>query len=855
MKPEKDKLLLDKYATVVAEDSAVYTEEGRAKVAASKCYDYEPKKYSKNMVLWIPPPTMFRAEFEEETKKNIKWIRQMESNAKALDIDYCISFHKGGKSPYFNAIFSDMPTGENNKKAKLLLADLLMPANAKRELDKTNLGFTLSPIIGHPHWKPKYKGAVHKIIRGTHPVEHKNKFPKDLKKKLKNNEKRHKKTYAKTLRKTNWMPDFFMNYCTKNKLPGGARHHKIEKNMAALLMNHPDWDDIKKQYLMAQERETDTFRTWEIAILNGEFTEPNTGEIYNYIKKNTVPYKIHGDKEIKEINEEECLEILKKPRLIYEIHEELSKKHFLDHKEKLAGFFYALTGYLEQPHLRKTVNFLGDSSVGKDNLIKTILWLLPSEDALFLTRGTTATLEDDIANYRIIAFSELNTNTDEGANKAIVETLKQLTEGGTSSMKKDMNTRQVKHIQQEQKAILWSSTETKKDDELETRGTCITILADPTKTKTVNLQSCLSVSTPEVLLKHTKGHESPIASCIRYLKQKRRYVYCPFLPLIAEMFDNSNPRSQRDCKRFIAVVLSLAWIHQEQRKIKKRKTDEFVQAEPIDILRAAEIIAPFLNQTYKGYDSRIDGILEILKNEEEMSRAELQHRLNIRSVNTIKERIDILLDLDLAEYVYEKGKLVRENNSPVVRSLSKAYQKPIISLSINEIRKLLIKKIQDYRKTNDRLNDRLLIGYIQALTGYKTLTFDDKPQKSTKPIKIPGNKAYQKKNHQKHQKNTQKKGNVDISGKNDRLKLTGLKKGRYPKGKEFFETGSDILSIIDRIDTKGKGFDLNVFIQEYLSKFNKRKDISETSVKLRFHGFKEQLGIYKGDGGRWYRYN
>jgi hypothetical protein len=40
-------------------------------------------------------------------------------------------------------------------------------------------------MIGHPHWKPKYKGAIHKIMRGRHPLDQVNEYPKDLSTRIK----------------------------------------------------------------------------------------------------------------------------------------------------------------------------------------------------------------------------------------------------------------------------------------------------------------------------------------------------------------------------------------------------------------------------------------------------------------------------------------------------------------------------------------------------------------------------------------------------------------------------------------------------------------------------------------------
>lgn len=802
------KSILDKYATGIVKKSSVYEievkDEKTGEVKKEACVNsnnenklnYGDVGYSEDIVLWEVPLNFFVCEFEESREKNEKYIRMLESAAKGFNYDYYVADH-GGKSPYYVMCIKDMPLGDDNKKAKLLLASSILPSEALRQLDKTNLGFTLFPVVGHPHWKPKYKGAVHKIMRGKSPLEHVNNYPKELLKKLKESKKRHDKVFRENKKSNEWLIDFFFEYCTTHELPGGERHHIIEKNMTALLLEHPDWELLKKKYLEAQKRNRDTFRTWEVAVLNGEFKEPSAGEVYNYIKRNNINYEIPKDKESTEpaekkpINESDVVTKLQDKNLIKNIHRELSKYHIKDDIEKLATFTFAITGYLHPAELHKTVNLLGDSSVGKDNNIKSTLRLLPHEDWLFITRGTTATLEDDIAQYKIIAFSELNTNTEDGANNAIVETMKQICEGGTSALKKDMLTRETKHIVQEQKAVLWGSTETKKDDELETRGTCITILSDPAKTKAVNEKSCYDVSDINSVLKNVEKQESWVCDCIRYLRDKNRFVYAPFMPLLSSAFDNNNPRSQRDVKRFIALVLAIAWLHQEQRFIIKLNKNEFVVASPVDILMAFEIASPFLNQSYTGFDARFNAILEALKGQD-MTRAEIQKLAHIGSVNTIKERIDVLKDKGLIEYVYEEtidkfekkhSELKRRNNSPVIRSLSVAYQTPIISLSVNEIKERLkngitVEHLSSLSDDKDEI-DRHLTTIRQAINNYKELFIDGKITETDKPISDSENIPHEEKNiekKQEKQKNQEKNKDSDTFSKNDRLKVTGLKK-------------------------------------------------------------------------------
>ena len=95
-------------------------------------------------------------------------IKAIELNLKRLKLDYCIVDH-GGTSPYIYVWnLKNLPEGYE-REAKKHIAKKLIPS-----LDLSNLGKTLIPVIGAPHWKPKYNGAVHRIVRGKDPVLHHN---------------------------------------------------------------------------------------------------------------------------------------------------------------------------------------------------------------------------------------------------------------------------------------------------------------------------------------------------------------------------------------------------------------------------------------------------------------------------------------------------------------------------------------------------------------------------------------------------------------------------------------------------------------------------------------------------------
>lgn len=286
------KQILDRWGTAIVPEDAIWiNKQGKSQVNQKKIQHYEERGYKGDEVLWIAPKDCIRFEFESDNDSNHRIILELESVAKSLELDYCITSHKG-KSDYFNVFnIKGIPMGEDNQNAKLLFADMLIPSKHKDFLDRTNLGWTLSPIVEHKHWKKKYKGNIHKIIRGKNPLKHENIYPKELLKKLENTKKKYFKNNKFNF-KNDWVKDFLLNYCCNNKLPAGARHLIIEKNLSALIIFDKEKEQIKNSYYKAQGREHDSCKTWERAILKGEYTQVNAGELAKFIKDYGLNYEI-----------------------------------------------------------------------------------------------------------------------------------------------------------------------------------------------------------------------------------------------------------------------------------------------------------------------------------------------------------------------------------------------------------------------------------------------------------------------------------------------------------------------------------------------------------------------------------
>ena len=387
------------------------------------------------------------------------------------------------------------------------------------------------------------------------------------------------------------------------------------------------------------------------------------------------------------------------PELLNHIYEELNKDHKLDDKEKISLFLIRTTAELKDPNDRKSAALKGDSSAGKDNAIKTVLKHFPEEDNFFLTRGTQAALEEEASKVKCIAFSEINAHREKGANTEITEVFKQLAEGGTNTLKKDAATGYKTTInhKSEQKTLLYGTTETATDDELETRYVIIPIKGYPAKNKIVVDDSLTKAGTESYYLEKANKQESWIAKSIRNLDHDVQ-VIIPFTEALKEpikdedgkekyFFDYTKERIKRDAKRLLSLTKAITWLHQNQRIIKEISGIKFLYAEPTDFITAVILLAEFFNLTYTGLDHRLQKTHEKIKELEGKHDAEiikygfenkyvgwvvrnlLADELGINSVNTIKEHIGVLKDHQLVEGYYETSKpyLIRGVNRGVNR--------------------------------------------------------------------------------------------------------------------------------------------------------------------------------------------
>lgn len=340
------------------------------------------------------------------------------------------------------------------------------------------------------------------------------------------------------------------------------------------------------------------------------------------------------------------------------------------------------------------------------------------EGYFFLTRGTQSSLEEEANKVKIIAFSEMNTNREEGANKDLTELFKQLSEGGVNVIKRDKNTNQIQHITASQKTLLYSTTESHNDDELQTRYVVIPISSNENKNRIVVENYLSSISNPEKYFSLIE-RQNWIQTAINELRGKIDQnidVIVPYADLLNKpildsqgketfLFDMRKERVKRDVKRLMSLTKAIAWLYQRQRRIIEEDGNRFLLSEPQDFKLAFYLFMNFFDLTYIGIDYRIMATFKKIQELEGQHTKEilvlgypinysdyvlrhlLQKACGIESVNTIKSYVNELKDKGLIDGIYleniPKGYLIKTNR------VSIGYQEGVRGYQLDTLDTLL----------------------------------------------------------------------------------------------------------------------------------------------------------------------
>ena len=423
---------------------------------------------------------------------------------------------------------------------------------------------------------------------------------------------------------------------------------------------------------------------------------------------------------------EEALDEFGSPGFVKNLLDELELDHIGDRRQKVF-LFCTFASSLLPPAMRMSVAVLGDSSTGKDNAITTCLKHMPEGKAVDFTRMTGSVMEDDIGQFDAIYIGEGNFQREDGANKAIVESVKALAESGMHILKKDVKTgfRDTKDIRQERKTIIFSTTESGHDEELSTRFCIMTIKGSQPKTRAVNDNTLCEAASLSKALDQLDRSETD-----SWLKVGLSALKVPdliIIPYATEIpVDCRSDRSKRDLKRFLNLIRVLAFLQQTNRPWASVKGRYVIFAVPEDYLQALEIGEEIFAQSYSGLEARLLQTLETMKElfasgegEEEggkmwLDRAKIQRSLGIKNRQTIARRMSALVSLGIVEGKFLSGRHIYR------LSVQSGVQYPFIPFNKSDFEKKIAKKY--YQKLNGI--ERGCTGELNALKYMKPSVCD-----------------------------------------------------------------------------------------------------------------------------------
>ena len=313
-----------------------------------------------------------------------------------------------------------------------------------------------------------------------------------------------------------------------------------------------------------------------------------------------------GEDAVKARKEREARKKLEEPDLLANINDEIGRNHVGDKQSRMLLFLCAGTTLL-QPDNRLSVRVCGDSTAGKDNMIKSVLDLYPPFCFARFTGTSDKFLARLVDQRPGLYVGEVNLRRRGGANQNIIEILKACQEGGVSYgyLEPDERGRyQEKENRVERKAVIRSGTEISQDDELTNRELSIAVEGSEDQTREVinrlaePEEGCISGE-----------KESWVPLALSQLKRDVRVVIPSYIKeFLARECDKKNLRARRDFKRVMYLLRSCAFIHQRQRTVGNTAYVQFA-----DLYYVLLALGDTLNQSYRSVEPRLNAVIDTIR--------------------------------------------------------------------------------------------------------------------------------------------------------------------------------------------------------------------------------------------------
>jgi len=349
----------------------------------------------------------------------------------------------------------------------------------------------------------------------------------------------------------------------------------------------------------------DLLETKRLELLNGNGAEP---------KK----------KEMTEEEKAKALKLLKSDNLLKEIQKDFEKCGFIgEEAARLFGYLATVSRFLEQP---LGLLIVSRSGAGKSFLQDILTFFVPAEDLQRYTRITGQSLfykSYDALKFKVLAIAE-----EKGAEDAIysVKTLQSdqyLTVAATITDPKTGHKRTEEYKVEGPTVIIITTTSPESLD-FETRNRFVILTIDESREQTRRiLKKQREEDTLEGLVKQSeeKNIYKKHHNMQRILAQKRNdgwpiQVVNPYSNQLT--YPEENLIMRREQKKYLALIKSIAFLHQYQREVKKinggkGKPIEYIEVTLEDIKLANKLASEILGRSLDELSPHTRSLLKEIK--------------------------------------------------------------------------------------------------------------------------------------------------------------------------------------------------------------------------------------------------
>lgn len=295
-----------------------------------------------------------------------------------------------------------------------------------------------------------------------------------------------------------------------------------------------------------------------------------------------------------------ALALLRDPRLIERIVEDFARCGVVgEETNKLVGYLGVVSRHLEKP---LAVIVQSSSAAGKSSLMEAVLAFVPEDDRVQYSAMTGQSLfymGEVNLKHKVLAVVE-----EEGAERAAYALKLLQSEGQLTIASTGKDPVSGKHVTHEYKVegpvmIFLTTTKAEIDEELLNRCVVLTVDEDREQTQAIH-RIQREAQTLEGLLqrKRKDGLLRLHRNAQRLLKPI--YVVNPYAPLLT--FHDGQTRTRRDHTKYLALIQSIALLHQHQRprhsvSEEEGRSFEYIEATLDDIALANRLTAEVLGRS------------------------------------------------------------------------------------------------------------------------------------------------------------------------------------------------------------------------------------------------------------------